>query len=212
MNERDKSIRFVADIFRHIPCHGSEITAAVSAVRPPDGWIAAWTQEHARVDWTWWHPGTYWYLVCFLRRGSGTIWNPGKNNVPDRCPRAPTSILNVRSSATHCHQTRSQIFWDHIQVWTSLHGDTKPWRSRLFLSRDYLKSSALPEELCVIWMASCVPLCSHVSVAWTCKWDLVSVAWTCKYVFPPTPPPPPSSSLKKHMVIRAQLLTDERNF
>ena len=54
------------------------------------------------------------------------------------------------------------FFWDHIQVRRSLHGDTKPWRSRLFLSRYYLKSSALPKELYVIWMASCVPLCSHV--------------------------------------------------
>ena len=87
-------------------------------------------------------------------------------NVPDRCPRAHARaniyFFNVRSSATHCHRTRSQFFWDHIQVWTCLHGDTSQWRSRLFLSRDYLKSSALPEELCVIWMASCVPLCSHV--------------------------------------------------
>ena len=71
-------------------------------------------------------------------------------------------FFNIRSSASHCHGTRSQNFGDHIQLWTSLHGDTKPWLSRLFLSPDYLKSSALPEGLCVSWMASCVPLCSHV--------------------------------------------------
>ena len=71
-------------------------------------------------------------------------------------------IFYIRSSASHCHGTRSQNFGDHIQLWTSLHGDTKPWLSRLFLIPDYLKSSALPEELCVSWMASCVPLCSHV--------------------------------------------------
>ena len=53
------------------------------------------------------------------------------------------------SSATRCHLTLSQFFWDRIQPETFWLAGRKPWPATVFLIRDYPIFFALPKELCV---------------------------------------------------------------
>ena len=41
------------------------------------------------------------------------------------------------SSATRCHLTLSQFFWDRIQPETFWPAGSKPWAATVFLIRDY---------------------------------------------------------------------------
>ena len=96
--------------------------------------------------------------------------------------RRPANLLFI-SSATRCHLTLSQIFWDRIQPETFWLAGRKPWPATVFLIRDYpifFCIAKLPKELCVTGMASCDLLCWHVSkIAWHVK-----ILLHCNYFLP----------------------------
>ena len=64
--------------------------------------------------------------------------------------RRPANLLFI-SSATRCHLTLSQIFWDRIQPETFWLAGRKPWPATVFLIRDYPIFFALPKEFMCDW-------------------------------------------------------------